>query len=1764
MVSDKGKQPAGKSSGKRKFDDDKTGGNKPKKRGVLKFIDDIASVSDDGSSSDDSMFDDEEESDLGNGLNNDKFKSHNPSVLKAESEEGFDKIKEERHKNVSSFLRFIEEDSSIPSVRDPTTWKVKCMAGRERYSVFCLMQKYVDLQAMGNKLKIISAYAVERVKSHIFVEAEKQAEVTESCRGLCSVYATRVTPVPRKEVPHLLSVCTRRPEISEGMWARVKSGTYKGDLAQVVAVNDVRRRVTVKLIPRIDFQAMAEKFGGGCAQKKSGAPAPKLVSSSELDEFRPLICYRRDRETDEVFQVLDGLTLKDGYLYKRVAMDSLSFWGVMPSDEELLKFQPHEDKESSEMEWLDQLYGDKKKTQIVKFEKGGEKGAGPSDSPPTKKYVLYDLVSLGQKDFGVIVGIEKDDYKILKEGAEGHILQNVAVNDIKNGPIDAKFTAMDKHQKLISANDTVRILEGPLKDRQGIVRQIYRGIIFIYDDNELENGGYICSKAQYCEKIKPSVDSFTGKGGEPSTFAFDDLPSSPKSPLSPEKSWQARGKKRDFNQGERDGFSVGQTLRIRVGPLKGYTCRVIAVRRTDITVKLDSKQKILTVKSEHLAEVPGRSSAILMREEPDSSTVNPFNLLGNEGSTDWTGRAGASDNDGGWNSGGPSAAWSSWSNLPSSGFVAQNNSADPSSSSAVSKKDAEDGGWGSKIVPKQMSTWGTTTTDDHVVSGNDQSDGWKKDGDATNNATMKGSTSGLGWGSWGKSIPQNEGSSLPSTEGGGSWATAAGVRWGRNNDSGKSDDSSWNKQKPSTGDGGASWSSWNKVGSSSEAVHGTLKDRDSWGDANQKMKEPDISSSEKTKDENSSWTSWKKPESSSVKWKGVLDSDGWGKREAFPQESEPGNSSWNKPRGGFEQDGCLSLDKDGGSCKKQDGGSLCEMNREGGECSKFDSPWDKTGGGSSWNKGIGGNTWNKQDGGSSWGKTREDSLNEKQDRGSWNDKSGGSKKSVGSSWNINSGGSSWNKQDDGSPWSKSAATTDDGGSWMKDGSSNKQEGASWSKNAGGSSWNKSTDDGSWGKKAASSWGQQDRSSSWSQQTGSSFWDKGENDGQHDTFGGSGGRRGRGGRGRDGRDFRGRGRGGRDFRGRGRSFDHDQTSEWKAGWRGSTSRGGRWSSGEGSRERGLWSSNPSGSTGSWNRGGSDSRPNSFGADGGSSCGGAPEKGSSWSDQVGGTWKAGENNGSGSGRGTWQKDLNSSGWNKPGSWNTPKASDGGGSSWDHEEGWKKPEGNSWGKKKEGSGFGDDKKNDAEGSSWGKKEDSGADKNWGNLTNSSGGWNKPVGNSWGKKKEDSGFGDDKKNDVEGSSWGKKEDTGADKNWGSVINSSGGCEKPEGNSWGKKKEDSGFGDGKKNDDEGSSWGKKEDINSSGGWKKPEGNSWGKKKEDLGFGDDKKNDPEGSSWGKKEDMNSSGGWKKPEGNSWGKKKEDSGFGGDKKNDAEGSSWGKKEDINSSGGWKKPEGNSWGKKKEDSGFGDDKKNDAEGSSWGKKDDSGADKNWGNLTNSSGGWKKPEGNSWGKKQEDSAFGDDNKNDAERSSWGKKEDSGAADNNWGNVINSSGGWKKPEGNSWGKKKEDSGFGDDKTKDAEGSSWGKKKEDSRFGDGKKSDAEGSSWDMGGAPWNNKQDEDSSRGRRQARGGSSLGKGKEVCSWESEEGDGGSSWNSMKQDGGYSSWGNGSSSSWNNKQDGGESSRSAGRTSWNTDGGEGGEGSSGHQKEGSDARLG
>lgn len=383
-MASKGKGIAAKDSpGKRKrVDNDKAGGGKRKNRDVLQFFEDAAYERDgsDSSFDIDDLFEDDDfldEFDSEPKVKSEPGRSEQVRLFPKEEElsgDELEKMLEERYKSGSGYVRYAEDDYDnkrsvdrsflIPSVMEPTIWKVKCKVGRERHTVFCLMQKYVDLKVLGTKLQIISAFAVEHIKGFVFIEADKQSNVAEACNQLADVYFSLVTKVPTNEVSQLLVVRQRYNEVKEGTWARVKNGIYRGDIAQVVAVNNERKRATVKLIPRVDMQALTAKYGGGgtIVKKAKGAvPAARLISSSELEEFRPLMQCRRDRDTGKVYEFLDGLMLKDGFLYKKVSIDSLSFWDVNPTEEELQKFTLPSNDESDNMEWLSQLYGEQKK-----------------------------------------------------------------------------------------------------------------------------------------------------------------------------------------------------------------------------------------------------------------------------------------------------------------------------------------------------------------------------------------------------------------------------------------------------------------------------------------------------------------------------------------------------------------------------------------------------------------------------------------------------------------------------------------------------------------------------------------------------------------------------------------------------------------------------------------------------------------------------------------------------------------------------------------------------------------------------------------------------------------------------------------------------------------------------------------------------------------------------------------------------------------------------------------------------------------------------------------------------------------------------------------------------------------------------------------------------------------------------------------------------------------------------------------------------------
>ncbi|ESW09521.1 hypothetical protein PHAVU_009G134600 [Phaseolus vulgaris] len=257
----------------------------------------------------------------------------------------------------------VEQQALLPSVRDPKLWMVKCAIGHERETAVCLMQKYIN---RPSEFQIRSAIALDHLKNYIYVEADKEAHVREACKGLRNIFGQKITLVPIREMTDVLSVESKAIDLARDTWVRMKIGTYKGDLAKVVDVDNVRQRVTVKLIPRIDLQALANKLEGReVVKKKAFVPPPRFMNVDEARELHIRVEHRRDAY-GERFDAIGGMMFKDGFLYKTVSIKSISAQNIKPSFDELEKFRKPGESGDGDVASLSTLFANRKKGHFMK------------------------------------------------------------------------------------------------------------------------------------------------------------------------------------------------------------------------------------------------------------------------------------------------------------------------------------------------------------------------------------------------------------------------------------------------------------------------------------------------------------------------------------------------------------------------------------------------------------------------------------------------------------------------------------------------------------------------------------------------------------------------------------------------------------------------------------------------------------------------------------------------------------------------------------------------------------------------------------------------------------------------------------------------------------------------------------------------------------------------------------------------------------------------------------------------------------------------------------------------------------------------------------------------------------------------------------------------------------------------------------------------------------------------------------------------------
>ncbi|KAL6525045.1 hypothetical protein OROMI_030638 [Orobanche minor] len=225
------------------------------------------------------------------------------------------------------------------------------------------MQKSINKRT---ELNITSAIALDHLKGYIYIEACKEAHVREAIKGMQYIYPYKIVMVPIKEMTNILSVRSNAIDISRHTWGRVKIGIYKGDLAKVVDIDNVRQRATVKLIPRIDLQGMANKLEGRKVPNKTFTPPARFMNIHEARVLHIPVERRRDQMTGDYFDKIEGMMFKDGFLYKKLSLKSLRTENVLPTLDELEKFRLPVESGDDDMSSLSALFENRKRSRFVK------------------------------------------------------------------------------------------------------------------------------------------------------------------------------------------------------------------------------------------------------------------------------------------------------------------------------------------------------------------------------------------------------------------------------------------------------------------------------------------------------------------------------------------------------------------------------------------------------------------------------------------------------------------------------------------------------------------------------------------------------------------------------------------------------------------------------------------------------------------------------------------------------------------------------------------------------------------------------------------------------------------------------------------------------------------------------------------------------------------------------------------------------------------------------------------------------------------------------------------------------------------------------------------------------------------------------------------------------------------------------------------------------------------------------------------------------
>lgn len=447
----------------------------------------------------------------------------------------------------------IKQQSLLPSVKDPKLWMVKCKIGKERQLVVSLMQKYLDTEGTPEALSIKSAVAPDHLKGYLYVEAEKQVYVEQAIKGLRNLQQWGVKMVPIKEMPDVLAVATQHVVLKRGDWVRIQRGLYRGDLGQVYEVDEGRGQVTVKLIPRLEYKKQEPPQDKDGKRKRAIRPPARFFNPDESNA-KDRLDRRLDPHTKEAYYVFEGHKFKDGYLLKTMNVKSLDAHNVVPSLEELQKFQDRS--ADAEDDTPGQIaVGNLKQKRKVNFVKGD-----------TVKVISGDLKHL----VGVVDSVNDTTVYMMPKHPD--------LNELLQFPIA-------QLQKVFDTGAHVKVVNGVYEGETGLIVKINPTSVVVFSDLTKKEIEVLPQDIQECSdvttgkvqlgnyqihdlvQINPQTVGMIVKI-EPDTFKILDNNGNIQSVRMQEMGSKRRHESQAFDS-QQNPLSVGDVLKVTEGPSKG-------------------------------------------------------------------------------------------------------------------------------------------------------------------------------------------------------------------------------------------------------------------------------------------------------------------------------------------------------------------------------------------------------------------------------------------------------------------------------------------------------------------------------------------------------------------------------------------------------------------------------------------------------------------------------------------------------------------------------------------------------------------------------------------------------------------------------------------------------------------------------------------------------------------------------------------------------------------------------------------------------------------------------------------------------------------------------------------------------------------------------------------------------------------------------------------------------------------------------------------